>query len=195
MQPPRFLALLGLGLLAPSGALAAVDGLCPIMGAVLPAPAQPASHAAVQKALEKFKATIEQIVGGLNRTAVSVAVKSIHDSSPLFELHHTPPTLDPRGVKKVDGNSVYRLGSISKIFPVLALLKLDGVGLDDKVTKYLPELRALGDQATVRDAVSQVEWDEITLGALASHLGGIGADCESPLARPRIVDSTHTQAC
>ncbi|KLU82226.1 beta-lactamase [Magnaporthiopsis poae ATCC 64411] len=176
MQPPRFLALLGLGLLAPSGALAAVDGLCPIMGAVLPAPTQPASHAAVQKALEKFKTTVEQIVGGLNRTAVSVAVKSIHESSPLFELHHTPSTLDPRGVKKVDANSVYRLGSISKIFPVLALLKLDGVSLDDKVTKYLPELRTLGDQASVRNVVSQVEWDEITLGALASHLSGVGAD-------------------
>ncbi|KAL8381980.1 hypothetical protein RB595_005982 [Gaeumannomyces hyphopodioides] len=176
MQPPRSLALLGLGLLAPSGALAAVDGLCPIMGAVLPAPTEPASHAAVQKALADFKTTVGKIVGSLNRTAVSVAVKSIHECSPLFELHHTPPTLDPRGVQKVDANSVYRLGSISKIFPVLALLKLDGVSLDDKVTKYLPELRALGDQATVEDAVSQVEWDEVTLGALASHLSGIAAD-------------------
>ncbi|KAL8297746.1 hypothetical protein RB597_007227 [Gaeumannomyces tritici] len=176
MQPPRFLALLGLGLLVPPGALAAVDGLCPIIGAVLPAPTKPASHAAVQNALADFRTAVEKIVGGLNRTAVSVAVKSIHEPDSLIELHHTPSTLDPRGVQKVDANSIYRLGSISKIFAALAVLKLDGVSFDDKVTKYLPELRTLGDQTKAEGAVSRVEWDEITLGALASHLGGIAAD-------------------
>jgi CubicO group peptidase (beta-lactamase class C family) len=178
MHPPRSVLLLGFGLFAPSGTLAAVDGLCPILGAVLPAPAKPNSHPAVGASVELLKGSIEKLVGGLNKSAVSVSIKSIHESSPLFDFHYTPPTLDPRGTQKVNGDSIYRLGSISKIFPVLALLKLDGVSLEDKITKYLPELNKLNDQAPVKDFTTQVEWDEITLGALASHLSGISSDCE-----------------
>lgn len=68
------------------------------------------------------------------------------------------------------------MASLSKVFPVLAVLKLKEVNLDDSVTKYLPELRRLNRQARERNALWTVDWDEITIGALASHLGGIGAD-------------------
>ena len=64
------------------------------------------------------------------------------------------------------------------MFPVLALLKLHKVDFDDAVTKYVPELRALNKQARKQDAVWAVDWDQVTVGALASHIGGIPADCK-----------------
>ncbi len=39
--------------------------------------------------------------------------------------------------------------------------------LDDRVTQYVPELAA----------ADAVDWGNVTLGALASHLAGIGKTC------------------
>ncbi|KAI6256463.1 hypothetical protein MCOR29_004903 [Pyricularia oryzae] len=170
------LTFLSAALLVAQPAHAAVDGLCPIIGAVLPPPVNPGSHPAVDKAIAHLQSFLETTTSKLNVSSVSVAIKSIHEDKKLLDFHSTPPTLDSRGVKTVDGKSIYRVGSISKIFPVLAVLKLDGVSLDDKITKYLPELRGLVNQQPVRDSLTEVEWDEITLGALGAHISGISTD-------------------
>ncbi|WJG34905.1 beta-lactamase/transpeptidase-like protein [Fusarium oxysporum Fo47] len=107
---------------------------------------------------------------------ISIAIKSTYEDDYLLEFANTPPKVDPRGVNKVDSDTVFRLASLSKVFPVLALLKLHKVDFDDAVTKYVPELRALNKQARKQDAVWAVDWDQVTVGALASHIGGIPAD-------------------
>ncbi len=66
---------------------------------------------------------------------------------------------------------MYRIASISKVFTVLLLLRHEGrISLDDPVTKYVSELAA----AEAEESVEAVSWGNVTLGALASHLGGIG---------------------
>lgn len=60
---------------------------------------------------------------------------------------------------------------------MLAVLKLPGVSLDDRVTKYVPELRDMAVNTPDLDSFPVPAWDDVTLGALASHLGGIGVDC------------------
>ncbi|KAI3577493.1 beta-lactamase/transpeptidase-like protein [Fusarium oxysporum f. sp. albedinis] len=105
-----------------------------------------------------------------------IAIKSTYEDDYLLEFANTPPKVDPRGVNRVDSDTVFRLASLSKVFPVLALLKLHKVDFDDAVTKYVPELRALNKQARKQDAVWAVDWDQVTVGALASHIGGIPAD-------------------
>lgn len=176
MYSSSLIKVVGATLFASQTVLANVNGICPHLGAVLPSPKAPSEHPAVKGAIVKLQQFIDDHVSKLKGSAVSVAVKSIHEDKPLLHFHYTPPALDKKGTQKVDAKSIYRLGSISKIFPVLAVLKLDGVSLDDKVTKYLPELRKLADQQTVKDALTVVDWDEITLGALAAHLAGIGRD-------------------
>jgi CubicO group peptidase (beta-lactamase class C family) len=115
-----------------------------------------------------------------NASAVAVGVKSIHEPDLLFEYYYTPPNKDKRGAQKVDSDTVFRLGSLTKVFPVLALLKLKdmGVSLDDPITKYVPELRELKRQGGIDSPVWTVGWDDVTLGALASHMAGIPSDCE-----------------
>ncbi|KAG5778012.1 hypothetical protein H9Q73_008325 [Fusarium xylarioides] len=155
---------------------AARGGHCPPLGPVLPAPVHPSTHSSVKAAVAVIQARLEEKTAPFNLSSIAVAIKSTSEADYLFEFANTPPKVDPRGVDKVDSDTVFRLASISKVFPVLALLKLQKVDLDDSVTKYVPELRALNKQARKQDAVWAVDWDQVTIGALASHIGGIPAD-------------------
>jgi hypothetical protein len=124
---------------------------------------------------------LNTVTSSLKYSALSLGIKSVHEDQPLYTKFYTPPTADPRSTVAVDAHTVFRVGSISKIFTVLAVLKLPGVSLDDPVTKYVPELRDLTTNAPDLSAFPVTTWDDITLGALASHLSGIGVDCLSTL--------------
>ncbi|KAI1499928.1 beta-lactamase/transpeptidase-like protein [Biscogniauxia marginata] len=163
--------------------LGALNGHCPPLGPVLPAPASPSTHGAVQSAVAAIINAFQETTAALNSTGISVAVKSIHETSPLLDLHYTPPNLNATGTTKVDAQSIYRIGSISKIFPILALLTQKSVRLDDPITKYVPELLQLkGEETDGVNDITTVHWDQVTLGALASHMSGIGTDLVSDLA-------------
>ncbi|KAI1058907.1 hypothetical protein LB507_004033 [Fusarium sp. FIESC RH6] len=156
--------------------LAARGGHCPPLGPVLPPPLSPSTHPSVKTALNNIQDLFDTATSELVNSSVAVAIKSTNEDDFMFEFASTPPNVDPRGVDEVDSDTVFRMASLSKVFPVLALLKLHKVNFDDPVTKYLPELRKLGKSARKRDAVWEVDWDEITIGALASHISGIPAD-------------------
>ncbi|GMG13577.1 unnamed protein product [Aspergillus oryzae] len=47
----------------------------------------------------------------------------------------------------------------------------------DPVTKYLPELITKSANAK-QDPVRYVDWEDITVGQLASHMAGLSRDCE-----------------
>ena len=101
---------------------------------------------------------------------------------PLFERHRTAPNLlaNTTGVKKVDGNTVYRLGSVSKNFTVVAwLAELGDVHWNQPVTNFILELAGISAQARSKpfDEVQQTAWENITIGALASQVSGVGRDC------------------
>jgi CubicO group peptidase (beta-lactamase class C family) len=49
--------------------------------------------------------------------------------------------------------------------------------MSDSVTTWVPELREPGN-ASNRNAVGHLRWEEITIGALASHQAGINRDCK-----------------
>lgn len=66
----------------------------------------------------------------------------------------------------MDGDSIYRIASTTKLFTVYLLLLKVGDGIfNDPVPKYLPELAGIQN------------WDEITVGALAGYMGGIVSEC------------------
>lgn len=157
---------------------AALEGHCPPLGKVLNAPLHPSSHDAVESAVAALKLSLDNTTSTWNSSGLSIGLKSIHEDELLLEYAYTPENVDPRGVDKVDSDSVFRIASLSKVFPVLAILQLKGVDFDDPITEYIPELRKLKDQARTQSAIWTVDWDDITIGALASHLGGIGADRE-----------------
>jgi D-alanyl-D-alanine-carboxypeptidase/D-alanyl-D-alanine-endopeptidase len=70
------------------------------------------------------------------------------------------------GERKIDGNTIYDIGSVTKVFTALALadmVKRGEVSLDDPVTKYLPPGTVLP-----HDGERQ-----ITLADLATHTSGL----------------------
>ncbi len=102
-----------------SGSLAALDGHCPPLGPVIPAPKHPGTDPAIQAALAAFNAILQEFnsQARLNETALAIGIKSIHEEGKLFEYVYTPPEefRDPRGVQEVDSDTVFRIASASKV--------------------------------------------------------------------------------
>ncbi|KAI0881841.1 beta-lactamase/transpeptidase-like protein [Annulohypoxylon maeteangense] len=155
---------------------AAKNNHCPPLGPVLPAPTNPSSNPAVQSAVSALQQTFDGITENFNGTALSIGVKSIHETASFANVHYTPPILDPRGSSHIDSSTVYRIGSVSKLILMVAL-KTTGVRWEDPVTNYLPRLRELKkQQSSPIDRMTTVDWDDITVWALATHTSGIGSD-------------------
>lgn len=176
MSPLLSLAGLGLQILAFSGNADAKKYTCPPLGVSLPAPKAPSSSEAVISTIQLAHEWFANLTAGFEGTAVSLTIKSIHEDVPLLDLHHTPSKANSRSVSKVDAQTLYRVASISKVFPALAALQVAGINMDDPVTKYLPELWDLEGQQEVVNEVTTIAWDEITVGSLASHMAGFGSD-------------------
>ncbi|KAI0430797.1 beta-lactamase/transpeptidase-like protein [Xylaria sp. FL1042] len=176
-------ASLGAFLLFTNAALAARDGLCPPLGPVLPAPINPSTHDSVKDAIGVITDRFQNITAAYNTTGVSIAIQSIHEKTPMLELHHTPPIHDNTSTTNVNSETIYRVGSISKMFAVLSILTQGKIKLEDPITKYVPELLQLRNEAVpVANDVTAVNWDQVTVGSLTAHMGGIGTDLIQDLA-------------
>ncbi|KAL4895173.1 beta-lactamase/transpeptidase-like protein [Aspergillus ambiguus] len=146
---------------------------CPPLGAVLPPPKRPSSSTAVKEVLAQFE-TLQKEAGALlgNATGLSVSIASAYEDEVLGNLSYTPQLFNESGVHKVDGNTVFRIASVSKVMTVLGLLMLgDKISFSDPVTKYVPELQKL--YKDPQNRVTAVNWDAVSLDALASQLSGV----------------------
>lgn len=165
---------------------------CPPLGPVYEVPRNLSTDASIRLAVQNFSAVLDQQVERLNdstsisalnvNTSFSIDLYSAHDHRSLFQYHFTAPVRNDSSTTKVDENTVYRIASISKLVTVFALLLQDGkVHFDDPVTKYVPELARFAKQEDDNDDendLTTTQWSQITVGALASQLSGIGRNCK-----------------
>ncbi|KAH7175346.1 beta-lactamase/transpeptidase-like protein [Dactylonectria macrodidyma] len=160
------------------GALTLADAkACPPMGAVFPAPQAPSQNTAVKKAVSGLKSALDQQTSAqFEATALSVGVKSIHEDDPLFTYHFTPPNAGS-GAQEVGDDTMYRIASVSKMFTVLAALQNTDIDMNASVLKYLPQLN----ETDTGDPILSLNWEEITVAALAGHLSGLGVDLAQDL--------------
>ncbi|KAI1818667.1 beta-lactamase/transpeptidase-like protein [Poronia punctata] len=122
----------------------------------------------------------------LDKITFSLGLFSVHDQDGCLQYHHTGPDVrnSTLGVNSVDGNSIYRLASMSKIFTVYAgLLLLDPSDWHKPLTEIFPEISSL----PTDDPVHHVQWDTITPFSLASQISGVPRD-----ARPFDVGEIST---
>ncbi|MCJ1241109.1 hypothetical protein MMC14_009113 [Varicellaria rhodocarpa] len=152
------------------------------------------SSSAVQEALKNLTGTLDENVTNGNgfhgpttpsTTSFSIALFSTSpgNSSELpffYQYHHTASTLQnsTNGVQKFNANSVYRIGTLTQVFTVWAFLIEAGDSYwYNSVTRYVPELaqaaRALNAQ---QNPIEYEDWDDVTVGDLASHMAGMGRD-------------------
>ncbi|KAJ5318097.1 hypothetical protein PENANT_c043G03653 [Penicillium antarcticum] len=125
--------------------------------------------------------------GHANGTSGVSALKNLTFSAGLFstldpkaehlQYHHTASEVaeSPIGAKKVDGDSIYKVASVSKLFTVLAgLLELDDKDWERPLTDIFPSLaeQVRGNRDKFQ-LTRDVQWDKITLKAIASQMSGI----------------------
>ncbi|KAI8940804.1 hypothetical protein NX059_002067 [Plenodomus lindquistii] len=145
--------------------------ICPILGPVFPAPRDLHTSSTFQDALKTLQTRLDDAFTSGNTThgpvnpndTYSIQIFSTGSKEPLLDYHRRGPNV--LGNRKIDGDSVYRIASVSKLLTVYLLLLEGGATIfNEKVTKYLPELEAVAN------------WNDITIGSLAGYLGGITAE-------------------
>lgn len=168
--------------------LAAQVDYCPPLGPVDEVPRKLAENKYLRQLSAQYASTFLKRISknitaegfDASTTSFSVNIFSAHECESIFQYHFTSSSLNSSSTKKVDENTVYRIGSITKVVTVLALLLQDDkVHFDDPITKHIPELaRIAARQAAVAtenfDDIATTQWSHITVGALASQLAGIG---------------------
>ncbi|POS77586.1 hypothetical protein DHEL01_v204024 [Diaporthe helianthi] len=160
-------------------AAVATASICPILGPVFPAPRGLHSSAAFQETLELLESTIHEAFESGNTThgpvnpddTYSIQIFSTTSGEPLLDYHRRGPAV--LGDRPIDGDSVYRIASTSKLITVYLLLIEAGESIfSEKVTKYLPELEG------------SANWDDITIGSLAGYLAGVTAELFNTASLP-----------
>ena len=102
----------------------------------------------------------------VENTSFSIAIISKESKLPFYEYHYLAPN-NNNGTKRLDGNSRYHIGSMTKWVTDLLLLRT-GIDLDSPITTWIPELS---------NPNSTVQWKDITVRMLADHLSGIPPNC------------------
>ncbi|OAQ77943.1 penicillin-binding protein [Purpureocillium lilacinum] len=161
-----------------------------LLGPAYPAPSNLAAASAIREAAASISSALKSALdsghspfGNFTGKATSLsleAVSAIDDgSSPILDFHYTAAELNTSAgsTSRVAADTVYRIGSVSKLFTVYALLLHGGAQYWDRpVTDFVPELRRAAALPGADDAVERVQWRDVTVGALASQLSGIGRD-------------------
>ena len=77
-------------------------------------------------------------------------------------------------------DSIYRVGSLSKLITIyLFLIEAGPRYWNYPITEFVPELAAAAEECSAEeDPVDCIDWEDITLGALASNLAGVPRDCK-----------------
>jgi CubicO group peptidase (beta-lactamase class C family) len=151
------------------------------LGPIFAAPMNVSESPSLSSSLRQMTQSITKILGeklGQDiENSVAICGFSIHDSgeTPLFDYYHTGKDLSMHGTASVGPDTVFRIGSISKLFTVYLLLLQGGRNLlNEPIAKYLDIIPAYDNFNTN----TNVEWGEITVGALAGQVGGILRDCK-----------------
>jgi CubicO group peptidase (beta-lactamase class C family) len=137
-----------------------------------PVPSWSAGGSTLGPAFDLLRDRLDDIVADPRYDAASFSVQVTSQTKDLWSHFHTARKRNESrpGVEKVDGDSLYRIASISKTFTVLGLLYQHEAGtldLDSSIAEYLPALTK---------PEGAIPWKDITLRSLASQLSGIPRD-------------------
>ena len=175
--------------------------LADFLGASYPQPVDLTSDkSTVPKAWEEVTSTLQKQLDaagknktfggvlGLENVTFSIGLFSLNDPSVSdLQFHYTSQEVAqaPNGTNKVDGDTIYRVASITKLFTVLTgLLQLNSSDWDLYVSDVFPEIIELARQTSDDNIVDTIQWDNIMLKTLASQISGLPTN---PLATDQII--------
>ena len=153
--------------------LSTTNAACYYPSPAFPPPSYQSANPILLNSFSKVQDSLTSLITSPNYNTSSFSVSVTSTQSTLWSSYHTALEKNSTrpGAKEVQGDSAFRIASITKTFTTLALLQLHEAGklaLDDPVNKYLPGL------------TGALPWKDITLRILASQLSGIPRDCKHP---------------
>jgi CubicO group peptidase (beta-lactamase class C family) len=153
---------------------------CPLLGQIFPPPIDLSSQSTWQNATTTLARVLSNAtLVKSNETSFAIQIITKNSIIPVYEYYHKAPShLYGSGNSTTIGkDAIFRIASVSKMFTVYALLLECGFKcFEDPITKYVPELK----NAKFNNEIDTEQWEQVTLGALASQMSGIGRDCELP---------------
>lgn len=116
----------------------------------------------------------------MENVTFSVGLFSLHDPAAAnLQYHYTSPEIAnaANGTDRVDGDSIYRMSSVTKLFTVFAgMLELTDKEWNRPLTEVFPELAEYAlEHPGEQDPVYTIQWDKVTPWAFANHLAGFPA--------------------
>lgn len=168
-----------LGLAIPTTAHIIATEEVPLIGPSFISNFDPSNSKAIGNAKKAFPGLIDQLFesGKLNRTelAFTIDVYSAATNDSIFQYSHVGKSMEKTlTTGELNDNTIARIGSVTKMFTVYAIIAKAGMGVfSDPVTKYLPELKSTSNSST-RSPLDGINWDDITVGALAEQQAGTG---------------------
>lgn len=158
---------------------------CPLLGQQYPAPTKLRHEPKLQAAGKLIDAKLEKNVktSPYNEFSFSVGMFSTTDDGLIYQYHHTSPGVknSPFGTNEIDADSIYRVGSISKLLTAYLFLINEGDRrFNDPIVEYIPELKEYVANSTNGPTA---DWKAITVGDLLSALGGVTTDCKESMIR------------
>lgn len=162
-----------------SVALGQSSPYCHFLGPVFPTPGNYSAAPPVQQALKQLNSSLSDLIsdGTYDGLESVVSVLVFDEQERLLNFSYAPPGMRQYLTSgTLDENTLFRIGSISKVLAVYALLA--EVGFDrmyDPVTRWVPEL-AVGCHGNTSRGFG---WDDITVGSLTNHLAGLPRSRES----------------
>jgi CubicO group peptidase (beta-lactamase class C family) len=125
------------------------------------------------------QSTTSNSLSGIENITFSIGLFSANDpaAAESLQFHYTSAEAAdaPTGVEEVDGDSIYRVASISKLFTVFAgLLELHNADWDRPLTDVLPELAEFArENSDEEEHIYTSQWEKITPWTLAAQIAGI----------------------
>ncbi|KAF4448678.1 putative beta-lactamase-like 1 [Fusarium austroafricanum] len=152
---------------------------CPLLGPIFPPVSHPLKSSTFSNAIAHLNNTFEELDrnGTFAKFNTTLYVQAFSASDTLFSHGYVAPTMKSFLTSgKLNEDTVFRIGSISKLLTVYTLLAEVGMKrMNDPVTKWVPEL-AREAKKDKGEPVRRVQWDEVTIGQLCGHLAGISRD-------------------
>lgn len=150
---------------------------CPLLGQQYPSPVQLSSNSEFQAATKQIENALlsSSKTYMLNETSLSIGMFSTSEEGLLYQYHHTDALLanSSQGSRKVDADSIYRIGSISKLLTMYMFLVSDGDRhFNDPIAEHVPALLKAGPEWNTVTP----EWNDITIGDLAGQMAGLARD-------------------
>jgi hypothetical protein len=155
---------------------------CPLLGPDYPAPSNLLNDAQKISASQNLSHQLDSLINGNSTdfdtlTSFSIQWFTAETNQSLFQYHYTGPSVaqSSNGTHNITGDSIYCVGSIAKLYTMyLFMIEAGDQYFTRPITDFVSELAQAAFDAS--DSVDATQWEDITIGALASQMAGIARD-------------------